>query len=125
MLESTLLTGQITGSVMDSSGFGNNTKDLSSFRPVKVANDSDAMKSDGAANAVDDGQDDVALAEDPVRAAYDRLIAEHRSLDDQIETMRGSEGLADIEIQRLKKRKLGLKDQIMRVKAMMVPDITA
>ena len=51
--------------------------------------------------------------------------AEHRRLDEQI-TALVAEGSADqIEIARLKKRKLRLKDEIERMRDRSVPDIIA
>ena len=53
------------------------------------------------------------------------LKAEHRRLDEQI-TALVAEGSADqIEIARLKKRKLRLKDEIERMRDRNVPDIIA
>lgn len=53
------------------------------------------------------------------------LKAEHRRLDDEIAALI-AEGAADqIEIARLKKRKLRLKDEIERMRDRSVPDIIA
>ena len=53
------------------------------------------------------------------------LKADHRRLDDEIAALI-AEGAADqIEIARLKKRKLRLKDEIERMRDRSVPDIIA
>ena len=53
------------------------------------------------------------------------LRAEHRQLDEQI-TVLIAEGAADqMEVARLKKRKLRLKDEIERMRDRSVPDIIA
>ena len=53
------------------------------------------------------------------------LKAEHRQLDDQIAAM-VAEGAADqLELARLKKRKLRLKDQIQLLADRSIPDIIA
>jgi hypothetical protein len=53
------------------------------------------------------------------------LKAEHRRLDDEIAAL-VAEGAADqLEIARLKKRKLRLKDEIERMRDRSVPDIIA
>lgn len=53
------------------------------------------------------------------------LKAEHRDLDDAIHAL-STRGVPDmVQIQRLKKRKLVLKDEIMRVESKLLPDIIA
>lgn len=53
------------------------------------------------------------------------LKAEHRALDDEIAVL-VADGAADqLEIARLKKRKLRLKDEIERMRDRNVPDIIA
>lgn len=53
------------------------------------------------------------------------LKAEHRRLDDEIESMRESGKSDQIELARLKKRKLMLKDQIAAIEDDIHPDIIA
>lgn len=53
------------------------------------------------------------------------LKAEHRSLDEEIEALRAAGSLDQIEIARLKKRKLMLKDDIAALADSIVPDILA
>lgn len=53
------------------------------------------------------------------------LKAEHRQLDDEIETLRLSGSVDQLEVARLKKRKLALKDEIALLSDRIVPDILA
>ena len=53
------------------------------------------------------------------------LKAEHRDLDDAIHAL-STRAVPDmVQIQRLKKRKLQLRDEIMRVESKLLPDIIA
>lgn len=60
-----------------------------------------------------------------VRRQLAELKTEHRDLDDVIS--RVSEGLPfdQLRLQRLKKRKLSLKDEISRLENLLIPDIIA
>ena len=53
------------------------------------------------------------------------LKAEHRSLDDRIQAMSTDGAVDQLELARLKKRKLLLKDQIQRIIDSSIPDIIA
>ncbi len=53
------------------------------------------------------------------------LKTEHRDLDAAIEALRNSGSTDQLQIARLKKRKLGLKDQIGMVEDALLPDIIA
>ena len=53
------------------------------------------------------------------------LKAEHRALDDEIAALIAGGAADQIEIARLKKRKLRLKDEIERMRDRSVPDIIA
>ena len=53
------------------------------------------------------------------------LESEHRDLDDVIARMTDGPSADQLQVQRLKKRKLMLKDEIMRVRSKLVPDIIA
>lgn len=55
----------------------------------------------------------------------DDLRLEHRDLDDVIEHLIETRPFDQIQIQRLKKRKLILKDQIIRLESRILPDIIA
>lgn len=53
------------------------------------------------------------------------LRSEHRQLDEQIVRMTESPPFDQLKIQRLKKRKLALKDQIAKLDSQLMPDIIA
>jgi hypothetical protein len=53
------------------------------------------------------------------------LRSEHRDLDEIIHEMIKSQHPDQLKIQRLKKRKLRLKDSIIRVESLLIPDIDA
>ena len=60
--------------------------------------------------------------EDLLKAELAHLRTEHRALDAEIAEL----GLADrLALQRLKKRKLALKDRISRIEDQLYPDIIA
>jgi hypothetical protein len=54
-----------------------------------------------------------------------QLKAEHRDLDDAIHALSMRSVPDMVQIQRLKKRKLVLRDEIMRVESKLLPDIIA
>jgi hypothetical protein len=63
--------------------------------------------------------------EQALRAKLAELLQEHRDLDAAIAAM-GEQGVKDqLQITRLKKRKLQLKDQITRIEDALLPDIIA
>ncbi|NVJ90552.1 MAG: DUF465 domain-containing protein [Methylocystaceae bacterium] len=53
------------------------------------------------------------------------LQTEHRDLDDVIERLIESPPFDQLQLQRLKKRKLVLKDQIAKLEGILLPDIIA
>jgi hypothetical protein len=53
------------------------------------------------------------------------LEIEHRDLDTAIESLSISPTTDALQLQRLKKRKLQLKDQIIQLKMQLIPDIPA
>jgi hypothetical protein len=67
--------------------------------------------------------------DDPVFETIRRQIAElqsaHRDLDDVIARLVESGPVYMLQVQRLKKRKLSLKDQIARLESQLLPDIIA
>ena len=65
------------------------------------------------------------VEDEPLEHLLDRLLSDHKSLDEKIEEAAGQGALAALDIQRMKKKKLALKDQIVKVKALLVPDIIA
>lgn len=55
----------------------------------------------------------------------EELRTEHRDLDDVIARVAEGATVDRLQVQRLKKRKLQLKDQIGRIESLLVPDIIA
>lgn len=53
------------------------------------------------------------------------LESEHRDLDDVIEQIIYGGSFDQIQIQRLKKRKLVLKDEILRLRSLLIPNSIA
>lgn len=53
------------------------------------------------------------------------LTIKHRRLDDEISELLNTTPFDQLGIQRLKKRKLILKDQILQIKNQLLPDIIA
>ena len=53
------------------------------------------------------------------------LQLEHRDLDDVIDHLIETRPFDQLQIQRLKKRKLMLKDQISKIESQLLPDIIA
>lgn len=60
-----------------------------------------------------------------VRRQLAELKTEHRDLDDVISRVSGEAPFDQLRLQRLKKRKLHLKDEISRLENQLIPDIIA
>ena len=60
-----------------------------------------------------------------VKKRLAELKTQHRDLDDKINHLVESTPFDQLEVQRLKKRKLALKDQIMKLQSDLLPDIIA
>jgi len=60
-----------------------------------------------------------------LREQLTRLQQEHRDLDAAIAALAMSRGSDVIQVQRLKKRKLALRDKIRRIEDQITPDIIA
>ena len=54
-----------------------------------------------------------------------RLRQEHRDLDSAIEALREIAGSDQLQLARLKKRKLRLRDEIAQIEDQLIPDIIA
>lgn len=67
----------------------------------------------------------VADSQDRLRAELNQLRLEHRDLDLAIGALDASEGNNDLELRRLKKKKLALKDRISQIEMDLLPDIIA
>jgi len=68
-------------------------------------------------------------SEDPaleaLRRKIEELRQEHRDLDDVIARLIGDPTHDQLQLQRLKKRKLALRDQMTRLESALLPDIIA
>ncbi len=62
-------------------------------------------------------------SERAARLAHLRM--EHRDLDSAIEALRSTSAPDQLQLARLKKRKLRLRDEIAMIEDMMIPDIIA
>ena len=60
-----------------------------------------------------------------VKKRLAELKTQHRDLDDEINHLVENAPFDQLEVQRLKKRKLALKDQIMKLESNLLPDIIA
>ena len=60
-----------------------------------------------------------------LKARLDVLESEHRDLDDVIERLSEDKPFDQLKLQRLKKRKLVLKDEMALVRSRILPDIIA
>ena len=65
------------------------------------------------------------MNDDDPREVLELLKAEHRRLDDEIELLRSSGNCDQLELARMKKKKLMLKDEIQVLSDRIIPDIIA
>ncbi len=70
--------------------------------------------------AVSDSESD-----DSLRGKLAELKLEHRDLDEIITSMAADLGIDDLQLRRLKKRKLMIKDHIARLESQLIPDLNA
>ena len=68
---------------------------------------------------------DRAQDRDELRRELENLKLEDRDVDDVIAQLSEAAQFNQLQLQRLKKRKLGLKDQIARIESKLLPDIIA
>jgi len=73
-------------------------------------------------HSVNDTEDDN---QDLIIAQLHHLESEHRDLDDVIERLGDDKPFDQLQLQRLKKRKLSLKDEITKLRSRILPDIIA
>jgi hypothetical protein len=71
------------------------------------------------------GSKQRAMNDDDPRQILEMMRAEHRRLDQEIESLRIEGSVDQLEIARLKKRKLLLKDEIQLLSDRITPDIIA
>lgn len=67
----------------------------------------------------------VRAADFAIRFELAQLRQEHRDLDTAIDALQGKPHPGTLQIQRLKKRKLALKDRISALEDKLLPDIIA
>ena len=65
------------------------------------------------------------MNDDDPREVLALLKAEHRRLDQEIELLRQTGNCDQLELARMKKRKLTLKDEIQQLANRIIPDIIA
>lgn len=65
------------------------------------------------------------MDEKAIREKLASVREEHRDLDEAISALEEGNTFDALRVQRLKKRKLSLKDQMIKLEALLVPDIIA
>jgi hypothetical protein len=65
------------------------------------------------------------LHEVQLRSKLHNLYQEHRDLDEAIAAFEDSGKADPMQLQRLKKMKLGIKDKILQIENLLIPDIIA
>ena len=65
------------------------------------------------------------LQEVALRARLQALLQQHRDLDAAIASLEGTGTSDQLQLRRLKKMKLDLKDQIAKIENLLIPDIIA
>ena len=68
---------------------------------------------------------DSSVDERELQARIEAASEEHRDLDVAIDALRSLAGHDQLQLARLKKRKLRLKDEIAQLQDMLIPDIIA
>jgi hypothetical protein len=69
---------------------------------------------------------DIMEDEDEIRARLKDLQREHQELDDEIDSItNGGAPIDFLLMQRMKKRKLALKDMTLKLESLLLPDIIA
>lgn len=68
---------------------------------------------------------DDAVDQETLKHRLEELRTQHRDLDDVIARIAEAAPFDQLQMQRLKKRKLQLKDQIARIESLLLPDIIA
>ena len=103
----------------------NNDEDIQKPQDVTAQNISAKHSGKGKANSPAND----AEAEDKLKVALkqklEKLLSEHRDLDDVLERLSSDAHFDQLQRQRLKKRKLSLKDEIIRLRGRILPDIIA
>lgn len=71
------------------------------------------------------GRESMTGDDKAIEARLAILRTEHRDLDDAIEALRSAAARDQLQIARLKKRKLRLRDEISMLEDQLIPDIIA
>ena len=71
------------------------------------------------------GREDGRVNEEEMKKRLEVFKTEHRDLDAAIDALTGAGSTDQLQIARLKKRKLRLKDQISLIEDYLIPDIIA
>ena len=71
------------------------------------------------------GQREALVSEEELKKRLEMLRIEHRDLDSAIDALTNAGSIDQLQIARLKKRKLRLKDQISMLEDYLIPDIIA
>jgi hypothetical protein len=77
------------------------------------------------ANRAHDAKEAGRLDEEEIRARIEIMRRDHRDLDAAIEALRQMPMVDMIQLQRFKKRKLRLRDEIAMLEDLLIPDIIA
>ncbi len=103
----------------------NEIEDIQKLKDDK-ANDSAAhhITQDQTKNAVANDENDD-LFQQGLRKKLEELLSEHHDLDEVINRLSVDTHFDQLQRQRLKKRKLSLKDTISRLRRQILPDIIA
>ncbi len=67
---------------------------------------------------------DNSITED-IQLKLDKMKTEHRDLDDVLKRLSEDRNVDELQIRRLKKRKLQLKDSITILESQLLPDLSA
>lgn len=70
----------------------------------------------------------ASVASDEIKSIQRRILelqTEHRDLDEVVSALAANNNVDQLLLQRMKKRKLQLKDQIARLKSRLIPDLDA
>lgn len=95
-------------------------------RPTLVSIDGSASPPSSRPAADDSGDpNELGANDDAIRLKINKLEQEHRDLDVAINTLEERMPYDRLTIQRLKKRKLVLKDHLTKLHALVLPDIIA
>ena len=65
------------------------------------------------------------MEKDEIRQLIHELVLEHGDVDDSIKLMAEASFIDQLQLKRMKKRKLFLKDEITLLKSKLIPDIEA